>query len=122
MNAFLQFLLENIGNIIVVIVVVTLGIIMFKKDKKTLYKILLVLVTEVEKKIEGDKKGREKLELVATKAYNYLPSILRWFISKELLKDWIEEALIQAKIYWAEYPDILNQCVSDDVILLIDKK
>ena len=69
MNAFLQFLLENIGNIIVVIVVVTLGIIMFRKDKKTLYKILLVLVTEVEKKIEGDKKGREKLELVATKAY-----------------------------------------------------
>ena len=121
MNAFLQFLLENIGNIIVVIVVVTLGIIMFRKDKKTLYKILLVLVTEAEKKVKGDKAGRDRFIMVCNKVYVWLPSIIRMFLSEQALVDLIEKALVEAKLYWEKYPELLETKSEDEDILKVIK-
>ena len=59
MNNFLEFVLNNIGSIIVVVIVLVFLIILFKKDKKTLYRILLVLVTQAEKNIKGDKKAHK---------------------------------------------------------------
>lgn len=117
MNNFLEFVLNNIGNIIVVVVVLVFLIILFKKDKKTLYRILLVLVTQAEKNIKGDKKGQERLNEVFCKVYDYLPSLIRWFVSKEMLKDWIEQALKQAKEYWEKYPELLDEEVDTEKIL-----
>ena len=117
----INFLAQNWKDLLFIVIIIGLGIYLFCNNKKMLYKILLVLVTNAEKYITGDKVGKERFELVLAKVYDWLPNTLKWFISKELLKDMIEKALKLAKEKWEQYPELLNKETSDDEILKLVK-
>lgn len=112
-----DFLLNNWKDILFILLLLVGGIYLFFNNKQMLYKVLLVLVTQAEKHITGDKVGKERFEQVLTKVYDWLPNTLKWFISKELLKDAIEKALKIAKEKWEEYPELLDLTTADDEIL-----
>lgn len=112
-----DFLLNNWKDILFFLLLIIGGIYLFINNKQMLYKVLLVLVTEAEKHITGNKVGKERFEQVLSKVYDWLPSTLKWFISKELLKDAIEKALRIAKEKWAEYPYLLDLHTANDEIL-----
>lgn len=104
----MDILLRHLDTIIVIVITLVIGIILFKKDKKTLYKLLIILVTEAEKQIKGEGKGARKFQMVIDKAYAWLPALIKVFLTKEALSDLIEKALKEAKHYWTTYPDILE--------------
>ncbi len=104
----MDILLRHLDTIIILVVALIIGIILFKKDKKTLYRLLIVLVTEAEKQIKGEGKGARKFQMVMDKVYAWMPALVKFFITREALSDLIERALIEAKMYWEAYPDIFE--------------
>jgi len=126
----MEFLANNWKNIvfaIIVIIVLIIGVMWFiksyKKDKektmKQLSELLLKLVTHAEKYIKGNKVGKERYAQVLQKVYDWLPNFIKFFVTKELLDDMIEEALTEAKAKWKKYPALLNIETPDDEILKV---
>lgn len=101
-----EFILNNLGNIIVIVMLLIAGVVLFVKDKRNFYKLLRYLVTVAEKQITEKGAGAKKLEQVFDMAYALLPPLLQLFISKQILINWIEIALKQAKEEWARYDEL----------------
>lgn len=103
-----EFLIRNWASIAVAVVfVITLTILALKGKKGIVAKILYALVTEAEK-LYGSGTGSVKFAYVVEKAYSYLPTIVKVFITYKRLKQMIEQALTAAKVKWAEDAGIGN--------------
>jgi len=59
--------------------------------------IILVFVLAAEQYIKGTKKGAERKEWVINKFYDLLPDILTQFVSREMLSELIEKAVVKMK-------------------------
>lgn len=71
----------------------------FKGNKSVVMRMLYSLVTEAEKDF-GNGTGSLKLSAVITEVYPKLPAIIKMFITEDILKKWVEDALDKAKKTW----------------------
>lgn len=95
----LDFLVNNLGNIILVLCVIVGIIVGIRLGYiKQIKQVLLYLVLEAEKKY-GDGTGKLKFSAVSEWIYEKLPSLARIFISADLIEDLIEEAVEEMKKY-----------------------
>ena len=103
-----EFIITNWTSMIAILIFVSVLIFLTLRGKKDIVaKMLFALVTEAEK-IYGGGTGSVKLAYVVEKAYSYLPSVLKVFITYKRLKQMIEDALTAAKIKWTENPSLAD--------------
>lgn len=94
--------------IIVVAVILAITIVLAIRGKKEIiYKMLYALVNEAEN-LFGSKTGKQKFAYVMEKIYSLLPTYIKVFITYQTLEKWIEQALVEAKEYWAELAGITD--------------
>lgn len=97
-----NFIIENWDFILLVALAVAAVVYAsFKGNKSVVMKMLVALVTEAEKEFGGGT-GSLKLPSVMAAIYPKLPTIIKAFITEEILTDWIEKALKTAKKKWEE--------------------
>lgn len=97
-----EFLNANLGNILVVFIVIIAIIIGVRLGYiKQIKQILLAIVIEAESKF-GEKTGKLKFAYVAGQIYKFLPSIARVFISVDLIEELINDAVEDMKDYLTE--------------------
>jgi hypothetical protein len=105
---FINFLLENWDNVIVVLILgaafITLAV---RKEWKLIDKILFGLVTWAEREYGGGT-GSLKLSAVLEKFYPKIPAIIRFFVSADTLETIVEKALESAKEKWSKNPKLLE--------------
>ena len=95
----LEFLKNNIANIVVVVVFIGVLILAVRFGYINKVKqVLLYLVTEAER-IYGGKTGEIKFAWVAEKIYSMLPTIVKMFISTETIEMLINKAVEDMKEY-----------------------
>lgn len=96
-----EFITTNWISILVVLIFIgVIAILMTKGKKEIAYKMLYTLVTEAEKQ-HGSGSGSLKFAEVITKAYSILPPVIKFFITYDTLASWVEDALEDAKDFWA---------------------
>lgn len=98
----INFIFEHWDIITLVIAaVVCIVYAVFRGNKSVVMSMLFSLVTEAEKNF-GTGTGALKLASVITQVYPKLPTIIKTFISAEILVKWVEKALVLAKQKWEE--------------------
>lgn len=103
-----EFIITHWASLLVLLaVIITIIILLLRGKKDIAAKIIYSLVTEAEK-IYGGGTGSVKFAYVVEKAYSYMPTILKLFITYEGLKKLIEKVLTEAKVKWAEEAGIVN--------------
>ena len=91
------FIINNWQNILVILILVTLIIILYKHNKKeTVRKIILSLVVQAEK-VLGSGTGELKYAYVIDKFYSSLPGIIRLLYTKKEIDSFIEEGVTKLK-------------------------
>lgn len=88
----------------ILFVLIVLAIIIFlyvKKEKKLLMIALYTIVTEMEKKY-GRGTGELKRSSALLRLYAILPALFKHFVPLDRLINWIENALVTAKIRWEQ--------------------
>ena len=114
-----EFIIQNWAIILAVLVasaVVAVIIYLAATGKKEIiYKMIYALVDEAER-LYGSKAGKMKFAYVMEKVYAKLPAFFRLFISYNILESWIEKALAEAKIYWAEQIKIAESAEESDSV------
>lgn len=112
-----EFIISNWTSIVAILVFVgVLIFLIFRGKKDIVAKMLYALVTEAEK-IYGGGTGSVKFAYVVEKAYTYLPTVLKVFITYKRLKTMIEDALAAAKIKWAEEAGISDYLKEPEVLV-----
>ena len=97
-----EFLQNNMGNMIVILVVLVCMFIGIKAGyEKQIKQFLLYLVIKAENEFGGST-GALKFSAVASWIYEKLPSVARIFVSSADIEDLIEDAVIAMKEYLAE--------------------
>ena len=97
-----EFLQNNMGNMIVILIVLVCMFIGIKAGyEKQIKQFLLYLVIKAEKEFGGST-GALKFSAVASWIYEKLPSVARIFVSSADIEDLIEDAVILMKEYLAE--------------------
>ncbi len=97
-----EFIISNYASILAVIVfIIAVVVLAILGKKKVVYKILYTFVTEAEKTY-GSGAGAEKLAEVMRRFYDWLPAVVRVFVTYGTMKKWIEQALTAAKKRWAD--------------------
>lgn len=103
-----SFIILNLVEVIGTVIVVLVGLILYKRGKTTFVrKVVLALVTEAEKRY-GDGTGELKYHHVVERLYEVLPWILRVLYSKEQIDKMIEDAVEYLKRYLAEGKDLVG--------------
>ena len=101
--------------ILAILLVALLAVIIFlaiRGKKNIIYKMLYTLIDRAEAKF-GSKAGKLKFSYVLEQAYAKLPSIVKVFITYNMLEKWIETALVEMKEYWAEKASITDDETGD---------
>ena len=93
--------------LIVLAIIIAAFVLYVRGEKKILYHILFLVVTEVER-MYGSGTGKLKKAAAISILYKKLPAILKLFLTEQRLSELIEEALDYAKIVWAENAEITN--------------
>ncbi len=104
----IRFLTENWDNAIVL--ALTFGVLAYLYVKKRwglLGKILFALVTWAEREY-GSGTGALKLAAVIERLYPHIPSIIRAFISAEMIERMIDKTLQEAKLKWEKNPKLIE--------------
>ena len=95
----LNFIINNLGNIILVLCVLVGVIVGIRLGYiKQIKQALLYLVTKAEQEF-GQGTGKIKFSAVSEWIYEKLPSLARIFISADLIEKLIEEAVEEMKKY-----------------------
>ena len=105
----LNFLLANLGSVLVVATVIAAVVFLIvKKQWELLDKIIFALVTWAEREY-GSGTGKLKLAAVIEKLYPHIPAIVRMFVSTATIEALIEKALAEAKKRWVQNPTLLSK-------------
>lgn len=108
MNA-INFIAENWGVLLLGVVALSTLVVAvvdaFKGNKSVVMNMLYALVTEAERQYGGGT-GSLKLASVIDQIYPKLPAVIKMFITDDVLKRWVEEALAAAKEEWKKNLDI----------------
>lgn len=103
-----NFLKLGWSNILIIVIVFFSLIYLYRIGKRdTARKIILGLVIQAEKAL-GSGTGELKYAMVVERAYNVLPTLIRFFITKKELDNLIEEAVRYMKTQLSEGKDILG--------------
>jgi len=97
LKALGNLILMNWDNILVVLVFVSVCLYLWSIGKKDRVKdILCKLICEVEDEFGSGKGELKKIE-VFNRIYDWMPSLLKIFISRKMLDVWIEQLLQEIK-------------------------
>lgn len=103
-----------IAYLVLAAIIAVIVILAVRGKKNIIYKMIFALVDEAEAAF-GSKTGKLKFAYVMERIYTMLPAFIRIFITYDTLERWIEQALAEAKEYWAERAEITEEAprVSD---------
>ena len=94
-----------IAYLVLAAIIAVIVILAVRGKKNIIYKMIFALVDEAEAAF-GSKTGKLKFAYVMERIYTMLPAFIRIFITYDTLERWIEQALAEAKEYWAERAEI----------------
>lgn len=102
----INFILANWDFILLIVAAVAAIVFaIFKGNKSVVMKMLYAMVTEAEKNMGGGT-GSLKLASVIDAIYPKLPAVIKMFITDDMLKKWVEDALKLAKKEWEKNANI----------------
>ena len=97
-----------IAYLVLAAIIAVIVILAVRGKKNIIYKMIFALVDEAEAAF-GSKTGKLKFAYVMERIYTMLPAFIRIFITYDTLERWIEQALAEAKEYWAERAEITEE-------------
>lgn len=104
-----EAIISTLIILLIAVALITAIIILAIKGKKDIiFKIIYALVNEAEE-LFGSGTGKRKFAYVMEQVYAKLPAIIRTFITYDVLEKWIEQALAEAKEYWAMKAEIADE-------------
>ena len=83
-------------GIVIVAIIAIVSVLLAKGKKQMVYKMLYTLIVEAEE-LFGGGTGPIKFDHVISHIYAKLPAYLRFFISYNMLANWLEEVLLLVK-------------------------
>lgn len=110
-----DFLIHNLFNILIIITVVFSLVYLYRIGKRdTVKKIILALVIQAEQAL-GSGTGELKYAMVVERAYDVLPTLIRFLITKKELDNLIEEAVQYMKIQLSDGYNLL-ECDEENTV------
>lgn len=96
----LEFIINNLGSILVIVLLIILVLFLYLKGKKKLVaQIILSLVAQAEQTF-GSGRGELKYAFVVERLYGILPGVVRVFFSRKEIDNLIEVSVEHLKLFF----------------------